>query len=222
MTRSDAEIKVDVAKELGWDTRLDEAAIGVSVTDGIVTLTGTVGSWGKRMAAQEAAHRVRGVLDVANDITVKPFGSQVRTDADIARAVRSTLEWDVFVPDERIRSTVSQGSVTLEGDVDNWADRADAARAVRNLAGVLGVNNRIEVKAPKVRPEDIRLALEGALKRHVEHDLNQLVVDIADGRVTLTGTVHSAAEHRAVVGAVQATAGVRDVVDHLRVEPYAA
>lgn len=66
-----------------------------------------VASWGKKMPAQEAAHRVEGVLDVANDITVKPAGGQARTDVDIARAVRSTLGWDVFVPDERIRSTVS-------------------------------------------------------------------------------------------------------------------
>jgi osmotically-inducible protein OsmY len=222
MKKIDSDIKHEVERELEWDTRVNEPEIGVSVTDGVVTLNGSVGSWGKKLAAQEAAHRVTGVLDVANDIKVKPVDSYARTDTDIARAVRSTLEWNVFIPDERIRSTVTQGWVTLEGDVEYWTQSADAERAVRNLAGVLGVTNRIEVKAPKVRAEDIRHALEGALKRHVERDVKRIAIEIRDGRVSLTGAIHSAAEREAVIGAARATAGVRDVIDHLRVEPYAA
>jgi osmotically-inducible protein OsmY len=220
--KTDADIKQDVIQELKWDTRVNETEIGVGVVARVVTLTGTVSSWGKKLAAGEAAHRVDGVLDVANDIGVKPVGSYARTDTDIARAVRSSLEWDVFIPDDRIRSTVSQGWVTLEGDVDYYSHRNDAERAVRNLAGVRGVTNRIEVKTAKVDPRDIRSSLEEALKRHAARDAKRIAIDISEGRVSLTGSVHSISERQAVVGAAKATPGVRAVVDHLRVEPYAA
>lgn len=220
--KKDAEIKEDVIRELKWDTRVNETEIGVSVAAGVITLTGTVSSLGKKLAAGEAAHRVGGVLDVANDISVKPAGSYARSDTDIARAVRSALEWDVFIPDDRIRSTVSQGWVTLEGDVDYYNHRADAEHAVRNLAGVRGVTNRIEVTSAKVEPRDIRSALEEALKRHAARDVKRIAIDISEGRVSLTGSVHSSSERQAVLGAAKATPGVRAVVDHLRVEPYAA
>lgn len=219
--KKDAELKQDVIKELQWDTRVNETEIGVGVTAGVVTLTGTVSSWGKKLTAGEAAHRVDGVLDVANDIAVKPVGSYVRTDTDIARAVRSALEWDVFIPDDRIRSTVSQGWVTLEGDVDYYSHRADAEHAVRNLAGVRGVTNKIEVTSTRVDPTDIRHSLEEALTRHAARDAKRIAIDISEGRVSLSGAVHSTSERQAVLGAAKATPGVRAVVDHLRVEPYA-
>src|SRR6266542_277176 len=91
--------------------------------DGVVTLTGVVSSYAKKLAAQEAAHRISGGLDVANDVEVRPDGVFVRSEADIARAVRHILEWDALVPDEPIKSTVSHGWVTLEGDVDFWHQR---------------------------------------------------------------------------------------------------
>ena len=136
--KTDTQIHRDVLEELKWDSRVDETEVGVEVEGGVVTLTGTVTSWAKRMAAQEAARRVFGVLDVANDITVKVPGGLTRTDTEIARAVRSALEWDVFVPAETISSTVSEGWVTLDGTVERWSHRDDAERAVRNLTGVKG------------------------------------------------------------------------------------
>jgi osmotically-inducible protein OsmY len=146
MAKTDAELQVDVLRELEWDTRLREAEVGVEVDRGIVTLSGTVTSTEKRQAAQEAAHRVSGVLDVANDIELKPPGSG-RTNADIARAVRDALVWDVCVPDARIRSTVSEGRVVLEGEVDTPRQREDAAKALRNLLGIVSVVNLIRVAA---------------------------------------------------------------------------
>lgn len=222
MKRTDLEIKTDVINELKWDTRVDETAIGVAVAAGAVTLTGTVSSWGQKLAAQQAAHRVKGVLDVANDITVKVAGSYQRTDTDIAQAVRSTLEWDVFVPEQRIRSTVSDGWVTLEGDVDYWTHKADAERAVRDLAGVRGVTNKIEITSPKAGAYEVRRALEEALERHAERDAKHIQIDVRDGKVSLTGIVHSLAEKQAVVGAARGTSGVRDVIDRLSVVPRAA
>ena len=117
VTKTDSQIQQDVLRELKWDTRVEETDVGVEVDRAVVTLTGTVSSYAKRMAAQEAAHRVAGVLDVVNDIQVHLPGSLARTDTEIAQAVRHALEWDVVVPDTQIRSTVSDGWVTLEGDV---------------------------------------------------------------------------------------------------------
>jgi len=144
--KTDSQIQRDILEELKWNTRVKETDIGVEVNGGIVTLTGTVESWTARVVAQEAAHRVAGVLDVANDIQVKLPGSYERSDTDIAKAVRNALEWDVLVPQERIRTTVSNGIVMLEGNVDYWSQYDDAARCVRNLAGVREVRNLIIVQ----------------------------------------------------------------------------
>lgn len=220
MMKSDSEIQQAVLRELKWDTRVEETEVGVEVDNGVVTLTGTVGSWAKRLAAQEAAHRVAGVLDVANDIQVKVAGSAMRTDTDIARAVRDALEWNVFVPDTSIRSTVAQGWVTLEGDVEVFSERQEAERAVANLAGVRGVTNRIEVKPPKVYAFDVRTAIEQALERQADRSAGRVQLEVHDGRVSVTGVVHSWAEKRAVIGAATGTPGVRLVEDHLRIQPY--
>jgi osmotically-inducible protein OsmY len=217
--KTDAEVQQDVIRELKWDSRVDETDVGVEVDNGIITLTGTVSSWGKRIAAEEAAHRVRGVLDVANDIVVKVPGTGGRTDTEVAQAVRNALVWDVFVPDTRIQSTVSDGVVTLKGDVDSWIQRDDADRVVRNLAGVRGVRNDIVVKPPKVAASEVRKSIENALDRQAEREAERIRLEVVDGKVTLFGTVHSWTERQAVVGAAKGTPGVRSVDDKLRIEP---
>ena len=221
MKKTDSEIQQAVLQELKWDTRVEETDVGVEVDAGVVTLTGTVSSWAKRLAAQEAAHRVAGVLDVANDIQVKMSGDLRRTDTDIAHAVRHALEWNVFVPEEHIRSTVADGWVTLEGTVDYWSQREDADEAVRRLAGVRGVTNKIEVTPPKVLPADVRAAIENALERQAEREARRIDLTVQDDRVSLSGVVHSWTEREAVVGAAKGTRGVRNVEDHLRIAPYA-
>ncbi len=214
--KSDAQIQQDVLHELAWDTRVEPAEIGVEVKGGTVTLTGIVSSWAKKIAAEEAAHRVSGVLDVANDVIVHVAGSELPTDAEIATAVRNALRWDVFVPDERIQSTVTNGIVTLTGDVETLAQREDAERAVTNLAGVRLVFNEIAVASMQVTPELLRAAIHEALERHADRDAERLQLDIEGGRVTLHGKVHSWREREAIVGAVTGTRGVESVVDRLR------
>jgi osmotically-inducible protein OsmY len=209
-----------VLRELKWDTRVEETEVGVTVDGGVVTLTGPVSSWGKRLAAEEAAHRVAGVLDVANDIEVKLPTALYRTDAELAHAVRHALEWDVFVPDTRIQSTVSDGWVTLEGSVDTWSEREDATRAVRNLSGVRGVTSKITVAPSASVPREVRKAIEEALERRAEREARRIHVEIENGRVTLTGHVRSWVEKQAVVGAARYTPGVLAVEDNLQVDPY--
>ena len=179
--KTDAQIHRHIIEELTWDPRVDETEVGVEVEAGVVTLTGTVTSWAKRLAAQEAARRVAGVKDVANDIAVKTPGGLFRTDTEIAQAVRRTLEWDVFVPDERIVSTVSDGYVTLEGAVDSLSQRDDAERAVRNLTGVKAVANKIRITTPASLNDTVGQAIERALERRAERQARQIHVDVHDG-----------------------------------------
>ena len=205
MKKTDSQIQQAVLRELKWDTRVEETDVGVEVDAGVVTLTGTVSSWGKRFAAQEAAHRVAGVLDVANDIQVKLPSDKHRNDTEIAAAVRHALEWDVLVPETRIRSTVHNGWVSLEGDVDYWSQRDDAEDAIRNLAAVRGVSNMIKINPPKVIPSDVRNAIEGALERQAHREALKISLEVKDGHVSLSGIVRSWAEKEAIVGAAIGT-----------------
>jgi osmotically-inducible protein OsmY len=218
---SDAAIQQAVIEELTWDTRVDATDVGVEVDQGVVTLTGTVDSYAKRLAAQEAAHRVAGVLDVANDIRVHLPGGRTRTDTEIAQAVRHALEWDALVPDERIQSTVTDGWVTLAGTVDSWSQREDAEVAVRRLAGVHGVTDAITITAPRVAPDTVRQAIESALSRRAVREADRIRVTVRDNTVTLTGIVHSWEEKRAVVGAAAHAPGVAHIDDQLRIMPLA-
>ena len=218
--RSDTQIHRDVLHELAADPRIVATAIGVAVEDGVVTLTGNVGSYAERLAAKEAAHRVRGVLDVANDVEVRPAGVGAPTDAEIAHAVRQALEWDVLVPADRIQSTVAHGIVTLEGGVDLGHERQDAEHVIRRLRGVRDVLNRLQVSAASVDAEDVRQQIEDALERRADRTAKHIQVAVHDGVVTLTGPVHSWAEREAVVGAARYLRGVRDVEDQLSVDWY--
>jgi osmotically-inducible protein OsmY len=218
--KTDNEIKQHVLRELKWDSRIAWAQIGVEVHDGVVTLSGVVNSYAKKSAAQQAAHRVAGVLDVANDIEVRPTGAFARTDSDIAKAVRHTLEWDALVPDERIRSTVSDGWVTLEGDVDIWREREDAEKVVLKLAGVVGVLNMIRILPKAIDPQELREEIEDVLDRRAEREADRLRIEVKDGAVELWGRVHSWREKRAVLGSIGHMPGVLAVKEHLRIDPY--
>jgi len=218
--KSDNEIKQQVLRELKWDSRIGWAQIGVEVDEGIVTLSGNVRSYANKWAAQQAAHRVAGVLDVANDIEVQPTGLLVRSDAEIARAIRHTLEWDALVPDDRIRSTVSDGWVTLEGDVDLWRERQDAERAISKLAGVIGVTNKITILPSFIDQDELRDEIEKALERRAEREAERIRIEVKDGAVELWGRVHSWREKRAVLGSIGHMPGVMAVNEHLRIDPY--
>lgn len=218
--RSDRDLKQRVLRELKWDSRIDWATINVEVNDAVATLTGAVSSYAQKIAAQEAAHRVAGVLDVANDIEVTPLDHFIRTDSEIAGAVRNALEWDALVPNELIQSTVSDGWVTLEGEVNYWREHNDAERAIRQLAGVVGVINKITIRKQAVNAKQLHEEIEFALERRADREAARLRIEVNDGTVDLWGRVHSWQEKRAVLGSIAHAPGVTQVRDHVRIDPY--
>lgn len=216
--KTDDEIKREVMRELSWDTRTWDEQIDVNVDEGIVTLAGSVSSYSRKQAAQEAAHRVVGVMDVANDILVR--SERHRSDAEIAGAVRRALELGACVPDIQITSTVSDGWVKLEGKVNSLQERADAEWAVEYLMGVAGVTNELEVEPPKMGADDLRESIETALERRADREAERLRIKVDDGEVNLFGRVHSWQERKAVVGSISHAPGVKKVNDNLRIDPY--
>jgi osmotically-inducible protein OsmY len=218
--KTDSEIKEQVLRELKWDSRIGWSEIGVAVQDGVVTLTGSVPSLSKKIAAQHAAHRINGVLDVANEIELQPPEIPARNDAEIAHAVRHALQWDALLPEERIRTTVADNWVTLEGEVNLWRERQEAEEVVLRLEGVLGVTNRIRVTPPPADPKELREQIEYALERRADREAERLRVEVNEGVVDLWGRVHSWQEKRAVIGSISHAPGVREVREHLRIDPY--
>ena len=209
-TRTDEQIQRDVFAELKWDARVLPNEIGVAVKNGIVTLTGWVDTYSKRWAAEEAAHRVRGVVAVVNDIEVKLPSTVERTDPDIAAAAIHALRWDAFIPMEKIKVTVSKGWVSLEGEVEWQYQKVDAERVVRRLTGVKGVTNLILVK-PRVTASDLKRKIEEALVRSAKTDAEQITVEVEGTKAILRGTVRSWAEKEEAERAAWMAPGITDV-----------
>jgi osmotically-inducible protein OsmY len=215
--RTDAQIQSDVLSELRWDARVQPNEIGVAVKDGVVTLTGWVDSYTKRWAAEEAAHGVRGVKAVANDIEVRLGTTSERNDADIAAAAVRALEWDAFVSVDKLDVTVSKGWVTLKGEVEWQYQKQDAERVVRRLSGVKGVTNLITVR-PRVTPSELKEKIEQALVRTAQLDAKKITVEVEGSKVTLKGTVRSWAERAEAERQAWLAPGVTSVDNRITIE----
>jgi osmotically-inducible protein OsmY len=223
MTRTDEQIQSDVLEELKWDSRVQPNEVGVTAKDGIVSLTGWVDSYSKKWAAERAAHRVRGVRAVVNDLEVRLPISAERNDPDVAGAARRALEWDAFVPTQKLDVTVSNGWVSLQGEVEWQYQKRAAERAVRRLSGVRGVTNLITVQ-PRYRPspDDLRRRVSDALIRSAETDAQRLEIDVDNDRVILLGTVRAWAEKNEAERIAWSAPGVTAVDNRIMVDPMAS
>jgi osmotically-inducible protein OsmY len=218
VTRTDAQLQEDVLDELRWDGRVLPNEVGVSVKEGVVTLSGEIETLSKRWAAEEAALRVRGVKAVANELEVHLLSMAERTDEEIALAAVRTLTWDVDVPASEIQVTVSHGWVTLKGTVNVVFQRNAAFRDVRHLVGVRGVSNLLEVRQPTPAPADVKQRIERALVRNAEVDAKGVRVEVRDHTAILRGIVRSDAERRAAAGSAASAPGITEVDNGLLIE----
>jgi len=215
--KTDTQLRDDIQAELAWDPSFNAADVGVIVKDGVATLTGHLSSYAEKYAVERAVQRVHGVKALAVELAVKlPFDHE-RTDAEIAMATERALEWNVLVPEDKIRPMVEKGWITLTGEVEWDYQRRAAESAVRNLMGVKGVSNLVSV-TPKVRPADVEKKIHDALARQAEREAKHLAITVDGSQVTLRGKVHSWAERNAVQGAAWAAPGVSLVVNDLAVD----
>ena len=216
-TRSDNSLRDDVLLELKWDPKISSASdIAVAVKDGVVTLSGFVPSFWEKDAAEKTVKRVYGVKGIANDIEVKLFWQ--RTDPEIARDAVHELESHVSIPADRIKVTVKDGWVTLEGTVDWEYQKSLAESAMKKLKGVSGVTNKIQV-TPKASAAEVKSKIEEALRRSAELDARRITVKIEGSRVKLYGSVSSWAERDEAERAAWSAPGTTMVENHILVNP---
>ena len=218
--KTDTDLKRDVLAELAYEPSVIAQDIGVSAVDGVVTLTGHVPTYTEKFAAENAVKRVIGVRAFAEELTVSLLGAHNRNDSDIAQAAANALDWNVSVPHNKVKTMVENGWVTLSGNV-KWNYQREAAHdAVRHLTGVKGVTDMMEVHpptSPTVSTIEVRNKIETALKRSMMKDADGISIDAINGKVTLSGKVHSWQEHDDAGLAAWASPGVSFVVNDLTI-----
>lgn len=215
--KSDSQIQTDVMQELRWDPSVSHEHVGVSVSEGVVSLSGAVPSFVEKSQAEKAARRVAGVKAIADEIKVNLPGSHKRDDESIAKAIVNAFQWNVQVPENLIKATVDKGWVDLTGEVE-WIYQSNAAeKCIRGLSGVLGVSNYIKIRPKNVQPDTIKSNIEAALKREAEQESKRITVKVSGGKVYLTGKVHSFTEMQDASIAAWNSPGVTNVENNIKV-----
>lgn len=218
--KTDSKIQEDVLQELKWDPRVTHEYIGVSVSSGIVTLSGSVPSYAQKISAEKAAQRVAGVKAVVEKIEVKLPNSFKRGDDDIAKSIVHQFDWDVMIPNDLIKTNVEKGWVELSGEVPWEFQKAEAEKIVRKTTGVVGVRNFIKIKAKTIQPDTIKQKITEALKRSAEKDAKNINVEVRGTEVTLTGEVSSYSEKEDARWAAFSAPGITRVQNDIEVTNY--
>lgn len=215
--KTDIQIQREVMEELKWEPGLRTSEIGVTAKDGVVTLSGQVDTYLKKLSAEQAAKRVSGVKAVAEDIQVGSSPSYARTDSEIAAAVLNALKWNSAVQEEKIKIKVEDGIVKMDGEVEWDYQRTQAKKSIESLNGVKMVLNMITLK-PQISAEGIGKKISEAFQRHANIDSKNIDVSVTGSKVILSGKVRSLAEKDDAADAAWAAPGVTSVENQLSIE----
>ena len=210
-------LELDVKDELDWDPMIDDDRIVVKADDGRVTLTGTVPSYYEATRAADDAWTVGGVRDVDNELLVGLLGDAI-TDTDIMAACVIALDADKFVPPGSVTAVADRGWVTLTGQVRHHYQRQAAKHAVRQVDGVLGVTDDIEISSEPI-PSDVADRINNAFRRNAIIDESLIDVSNTGHTIYLDGTVGSYQAREQAVQTAWDAPGVTDVVDRLVIAP---
>jgi len=214
--KTDSIIKENVLDELSWQPNIDETQIGVIVENGVVTLSGVVDNYSKKIAAEKAVKNVKGVKAVADDIEVLYGIEYKKTDKEIAKAVVNALSWNASVPDETVKIEVRDGWVYLSGELQWFYQKEAARKATENLLGVKKVVNNITLKQA-IEPSEIKKKISKAFERLADLDAQNIKVEVDGHKVKLKGKVHSYAEKEEARKTAYFAPGVYDVENELEV-----
>jgi osmotically-inducible protein OsmY len=215
--KNDAQIQQDVLEQLKWDPLLNASEIGVSVKNGVVTLSGHVDSYLKKLEAEKQAKKVMGVKAIAEDIQVGISPSFKKSDTEIAEAAVNAIKWHTSINEQSIKVKVEDGVITLEGDVDWGYQRESAKNAVVNLVGVRSVINNLTLKQ-KNAPENLKQKISAAFHRSASIDANKIQVEVEGNKAILRGKVRSFAEREDAEDAIWSAPGIFRVENKLEVE----
>ena len=215
--RTDLELQKDVIEELKWESSIKASDIGVSVTNGVVTLSGHVDSFTKKKAVENAALRVAGVSAVAEDIVVRLGATDKKSDTEVAQAIITAIRWNNIIDENKIKVKVESGWVTLEGEVEWSFEKNAIEHTVENLIGVRGVSNLITISS-KLKTNDIKQKITAAFHRSATLDANNIIVDSIGNTVILRGVVRSYAEKQDALRVAWNAPGVTKVDNKLIVD----
>ena len=215
--RTDLELQKDVIEELKWESSIKASDIGVSVTNGVVTLSGHVDSFTKKKAAEKAALRVAGVSAVAEDIVVRIGATDKKSDTEVAQAIITAIRWNNIIDENKIKVKVESGWVTLEGEVEWSFEKNAIEHTIENLIGVRGVSNLITISS-KLKTTDIKQKITAAFHRSATLDANNIIVDSVGNTVILRGVVRSYAEKQDALRVAWNAPGVTKVDNKLIVD----
>ena len=208
----------NVVEQLEWDPAVDSSNIGVTVAQGVVTLSGSVRSFAEKFRAVKLTKAIRGVKGIADELEVAPTSTLLRSDSDLAAMAIKALEWDSSVPHEHLQVTVRDGHIKLEGELEWQFQRQAAERAVQGLSGVKSIQNLTTIKR-RASPKDVKRSIVEALHRSAQEDAYKIAVEVVGEKTILSGTTHTWAAREEAEEAAWSAPGITHVDNRIVVNP---
>jgi osmotically-inducible protein OsmY len=219
MNESNEDLQKDVQDAIKWDPLLNAAEIGVTARDGVITLTGTVENYAKKLEAEDTAKSVKGVKAVVVKLDIKlNNGSEKKDDSQIADEIIKAAKWNWKIPKDKIKAKVENGWVTLDGEVEHNYQKEAIENLVKNHSGITGITNNITIEETEDQVE--KTAIENALRRNWFIDDSNIEVLVSDHDVILTGSVESWYDRKKAARIAWDAPGVWSVDNQLVIEYY--